>query len=204
MNLFPSTKPKKKISIEKYFWQPTGHPEGMEVVLRRSAQSRTIRILVNQEGRVTVTGPLRASKVLLVRILNAQASWVLRKQKELSLFDRASIKLAGSDKEFQMYKKKALSLVEKKLRHWNKHYGHAYNQVAIRNQSTRWGSCSAKGNLNFHYRILFLPEPLADYLIVHELCHLKAFDHSPRFWSLVGETIPDYQERRKALRRSIC
>jgi predicted metal-dependent hydrolase len=203
MNLFHTTKPKKKTSIEKYSWHPIGSKEVIEVILRRSAQSRAIRILVNQEGRVTVTGPLRASKVLLVRVLDAQTNWVLRKREELSLSGVSLIKLAGSAKEFQEHKEEALSLVKAKLEYWNRYYGHVYNQVTVRNQSTRWGSCSAKGNLNFHYRILFLPEPLVDYLIVHELCHLKAFDHSPRFWALVAETIPDYQERRKALRHNI-
>ena len=202
MPLFHTLKPKKKIQIEKYHWQPAGMPDGIEVTLRRSAQSRTIRILVNQEGKVTVTGPLRASRVLLLRVLEAQTKWVLAKRQEFTVTDTGTVKLAGSAKEFQAHKKEALALVKAKLEYWNKHYGYTYKQVTVRNQSTRWGSCSAKGNLNFHYRILFLPEHLADYLIVHELCHLKAFDHSPRFWALVAETIPDYQARRKALRRN--
>ena len=203
MNLFRTIKPKKKTSIEKYSWHPTESKEVLEVTLRRSRQSRTIRILVNQEGRVTVTGPLRASKALLVSVLDAQAEWVQSKRRAFALTDTKIPKLAGSDREFQEYKKQALVLVKAKLEYWNKHYGYTYKQVTVRNQTTRWGSCSAKGNLNFHYRILFLPEQLADYLIVHELCHLKAFDHSARFWGLVEETIPDYRERRKALRRNI-
>lgn len=203
MTLFRIPTPKKKIQIEKYQWHPADVSESIEVTLRRSAQSRTIRILVNQEGRVTVTGPLRASRVLLLRVLEAQTKWVLAKRREFAVTITGSMRLTGSTKEFQTHKKEALALVKVKLAHWNKHYGYTYKQVTVRNQSTRWGSCSAKGNLNFHYRILFLPEHLADYLIVHELCHLKAFDHSPHFWALVGETIPDYRARRKALRRNI-
>ena len=202
MSFFSHPKPKKKMLLEKYQWQPEGYPQILEVSLRRSSQSRAIRVLVNQEGRVTVTAPLRTSRTLLLRILTAQTVWILKKRDQFLTPSFRTPKLAGSDQEFKEYKKKALELVETKLQYWNQHYGFRYNQVNVRNQSTRWGSCSAKGNLNFHYRIIFLPEHLADYLIVHELCHLKAFDHSVHFWTLVEKTIPDFRACRKALKKA--
>jgi len=70
-----------------------------------------------------------------------------------------------------------------------------YGRVAIRNQRRRWGSCSSLGNLNFSYRVAFLPEPLRDYVIVHELCHLKELNHGPEFWRCVQAVLPDYEER---------
>lgn len=82
----------------------------------------------------------------------------------------------------------------------NELYGFAYNRVAIRNQRTRWGSCSKRGNLNFNYRIASLPLHLADYVIVHELCHLMEFNHSQKFWDMVSRAIPDHRERRRELR----
>jgi predicted metal-dependent hydrolase len=197
-----SYKTPKKIIIEKYAWQPENYPSQIEVTLRRSAQSRSIRILVKEQGKITVTGPLRVSKVALIRILNAKASWVLAKRAQFLTRGGTETALSGSAEEFQKYKKEALEFVKIKLSEWNKHYGFTYTGVTIRNQSTRWGSCSAKGRLSFHYRILFLPSHLADYLIVHELCHLKAFDHSPKFWALVSEAIPDYKECRKALKHN--
>lgn len=94
----------------------------------------------------------------------------------------------------------ARALVHARLEYFNQYYNFSYNKVAIRNQKTRWGSCSSKGNLNFSVRILTLPPDAQDYLIVHELCHLKEFNHSSRFWDLVAEQVPDYKRIRHMLR----
>ena len=102
-------------------------------------------------------------------------------------------------KYFQ-HKGVARVLVQRKLEQFNTVYNFKIGRVSIRNQRSRWGSCSRLGNLNFSYKIVLLPEELADYLIVHELCHLGEFNHSPRFWALVARTIPDYKARRRALK----
>ncbi len=97
------------------------------------------------------------------------------------------------------HKEDARNLVKARLAHYNTHYGFCFGRVAIRDQRSRWGSCSSKGNLNFNYRILFLPEHLLDLVIVHELCHLREMNHSADFWALVAQTIPDHKERRRVL-----
>jgi predicted metal-dependent hydrolase len=97
-------------------------------------------------------------------------------------------------------KETARYAVRKKLESLNLFYHYSYRAVSIRNQKTRWGSCSQRGNLSFNVKILFLPERLQDYLIVHELCHLKELNHSQHFWNLVAQTIPDYAARRRELR----
>ena len=83
----------------------------------------------------------------------------------------------------------------------NEVYGHTYHKVAIRDQKSRWGSCSTKGNLNFNYRIQFLPPHLADYVIAHELCHLKEFNHGSGFWDLVEKAIPEYRAHKEELQK---
>ena len=99
-------------------------------------------------------------------------------------------------------REQARSLVLAKLAHFNQFYGFKINRVAIKNTYRRWGSCSSKGNLNFNYKIIYLKPELADYLIVHELCHLGEFNHSPKFHALVAKTIPNYVEINKKLRRT--
>lgn len=75
------------------------------------------------------------------------------------------------------------------------------SQILIREQKTRWGSCSHKGVIRFNWRIIMAPMELVDYIVVHELCHLKIPNHSPEFWQLVGSVVPDYKERRARLRK---
>lgn len=104
-------------------------------------------------------------------------------------------------KHYLEHKELARVLIHERLEHFNNHYGFKYGRVAIRNQRRRWGSCSSLKNLNFSYRLLFLPPELSDYVIAHELCHLKEMNHSRRFWNLLAETVPDYEKRKQALRR---
>lgn len=103
-------------------------------------------------------------------------------------------------KHYLEHKEQARTLVLARLAYWNQHYNYSYNRVAIRNTRSRWGSCSELGNLNFSYRILFLPQEITDYIVVHELCHLKELNHSRAFWELVEETHPHHLELRSALR----
>lgn len=109
--------------------------------------------------------------------------------------------VAVAIKNYLQYKNQARCLVRQRLDYFNQFYNYKYNRVSIKNQRSRWGSCSRLGNLNFNYRLAHLPTELADYIIVHELCHLKEMNHSARFWQLVAQTMPDYLERRRELRK---
>lgn len=103
-------------------------------------------------------------------------------------------------KHYLENKERARELVLARLAFFNRHYGLKWNRVAIRNQRRCWGSCTSLKNLNFNYKIQFLPPHLQDYIIVHELCHLKELNHGQVFWGLLGETIPDYRKRVAELR----
>lgn len=112
--------------------------------------------------------------------------------------------LAGSAAEYRQVKELARKFVHQRLTELNRHYQFSYQRIAIKNNATRWGSCSKRGNLNFHYKVHLLPAELADYVLVHELCHLKELNHSRRFWELVAQTVPQYQRQRAALKKTIC
>jgi predicted metal-dependent hydrolase len=103
-------------------------------------------------------------------------------------------------RHYLAHKELARAKVAERLAHYNAHYGHSLRRVFIKNSKSRWGSCSSAGNLNFNYKLLFLPPALVDYVVVHELCHLRHFNHGPEFWALVAEVLPNHKALRKALR----
>lgn len=101
---------------------------------------------------------------------------------------------------YTKHKEAARVLVHARLSYFNSFYNFRYQKVFIKNGKSRWASCSQKGNLNFNYKILFLPQAAQDYLIVHELCHLKHFNHGSDFWAEVARALPNYRALRKELR----
>jgi predicted metal-dependent hydrolase len=111
------------------------------------------------------------------------------------------VKRKKSHSDFILHKDAAFTLARSRVEHFNSFYHFSYNKITVRNQSSRWGSCSRKGNLNFNYRIARIAPELADYIIVHELCHLGEFNHSRKFWELVEKVIPEWRVLRARLKR---
>ncbi len=171
--------------------------------LRRSARAKRVTLRIHpgpdEGGRVVLTVPKRASVRNAERFLTDHASWVVDQVKRLA--GRETILPHTGRQEYRMRRKEALSFVRRKVEHWNAMYGFEYGSVSVRDQKTRWGSCSGKGNLSFSWKLIMLPERMADYVIVHELCHLKEFNHSPRFWELVSRAIPDCRHIARELRK---
>ncbi|MFH1126814.1 MAG: M48 family metallopeptidase [archaeon] len=99
--------------------------------------------------------------------------------------------------------KKRLSKLEQKIHELNdKHFQKRINKISFKNNRSRWGSCSKKGNLNISARLLFAPEDVLEYICIHELAHLVEFNHSEKFWSLVGDVMPDYKDKHEWLRKN--
>lgn len=98
------------------------------------------------------------------------------------------------------YRRQAQAHFRARVAHFAPHIGRAPNAIQVRAQRTRWGSCSARGVISLNWRLLQLPAALLDYVVVHELCHLRVPNHSPRFWAEVARVLPDWRERRRALR----
>lgn len=160
---------------------------------------RGIRIRVGADGEVVVTKPVRVSMLYVKMLVERRRDWILEKVAEMQ---KKPKKLLAhfSVKEFKENKERARVLVHEKLLVLNKMYGYDVGRVSIRNQKTRWGSCSGKKNLSFNYKIVFLPDVLQEYLIVHELCHLREMNHSKKFWDLVALQIPDHKTHRSQLK----
>lgn len=159
-----------------------------------------MRLHVYPDKSVLLTIPKRASIRGAEQFFANNLEWIAEKQRHFGSGDPEETK-KQSREHYLRNKKAARAFIVKKVEELNSHYGFRYGKVAVRNTRTRWGSCSREGNLNFHYKILFLSEPFADYVVAHELCHLKELNHSPKFWKLVAETIPDYKEKRRELHR---
>ena len=107
-----------------------------------------------------------------------------------------------SDLEIDELADKALEYIPARVKHFASIVGVEYGRITIRNQKTRWGSCSGKKNLNFNCLLMLTPTEVIDYVVVHELCHLKEMNHSPRFWAEVERVLPNYKSSRLWLKHN--
>jgi predicted metal-dependent hydrolase len=173
--------------------------QNISYTLRKSKRARRMRLAVRADGSVVVTTPFRLPEAFAEKFIKEKALWLLSK---ISFFARKQTNPISrySRADYIKHKEEARVLVQEKVARFAVVYGVHYNRIAIRNQRNCWGSCSKKQNLNFNYKIIFLSESAQDYVIVHELCHLREFNHSKKFWELVGEQLPDHREIRKELR----
>lgn len=172
----------------------------VEYTFKVSKRARQLRLAIYCDGNFVVTAPRYFSASLIERFISQKAPWILDKLEYFKRFPGPAF-TKGAAKEYEAHKESALALVQKRIAHFNQAYGFRFNKINVKNQKTCWGSCSKKGNLNFNYKIALLPERLADYIIVHELCHLGEFNHSRQFWNLVAESVPDYLELRRELKK---
>jgi len=168
--------------------------------LKSSSKANRLRFAVYCDGSIVVTKPRLLSNNIVEKFIYQKAEWILSK---LDFFIKINNNLHLNEEDYYQNKEKALKFVKKRVEHYNKLYNFFYNKISIKNQKTRWGSCSKKRNLNFNYKIIFLDKKVADYIIVHELCHLKEFNHSRKFWNLIEKTLPDYLKIRSKLKNNL-
>jgi predicted metal-dependent hydrolase len=174
--------------------------EEIDYNLRKNRRAKRLRLTIYCDGSFAVSAPNRLNLATIENYILQKSDWVLSKLKIFKNKTTDNIFSRNNPNDYFQLKKTALELAQKKVVEFNRYYNLSYCRISIRNQKTRWGSCSRKGNLNYNYKIALLPERLADYIIVHELCHLQEFNHSRRFWDLVAQTVPDYKQRRKEIK----
>jgi predicted metal-dependent hydrolase len=164
--------------------------------VRRSPRRRRWSLSVEWGGPVTLAVPQRMSRAAIERVLDSHRAWIAAergKQRPRLGLDPLSVSEADA-------RRAARRLVTGLAEVEADALGVRYERIAIRDQRTRWGSCSTRGTLSFNWRLVLAPYAVLDYVVVHELCHLREPNHSPRFWALVAERRPGWKVERDWLR----
>ena len=162
------------------------------------AKRRSMSLKVDLDGTITVRAPYRTPVQTADWFVEGHRDWIEVRLKagERIMAERPSY----TDQERAEGRKRAAEAIRARCSHYAPLMGVSYGTITIREQKTRWGSCSSKGNLNFNWTLILTPEPLQDYVVVHELAHRLEMNHSDRFWKIVESQIPDYKERRNLLK----
>ena len=165
-------------------------PEIGEVTFRKSARSRRVAIRVHPVRGVTVSVPTFVPYAAAMAFFKMKRQWVLdavRRQK-----DRLKDTPVASSSEIEELRRQAKSELPPRLAELAARYGFLYNKVTIKHNATNWGSCSSKGNINLNLTIMRLPRVLQDYVLLHELCHLRHQDHGHGFHLLLEHVLTDH------------
>lgn len=164
------------------------------------SQRKTIAIQITPDRRIIVRAPMRMSKKVIHNFVVAKADWV---QKHLSKVNSQNDSLqAFTNDELDALVTQAKYDIPQRVAYYVSIMGVAYGSVTIRKQVSRWGSCSSKRNLSFNCLLMLCPEDVRDYVVIHELCHLKHMNHSSAFWAQVSHYCPDYEDKRLWLRKN--
>ena len=156
---------------------------------------KTMALHILPDGTVEVRCPKTMSQQRIHAFVEEKTPWIMKK---LQNHPSAQEKLSAA--ELKELTEQAKSILSEKLAYYAPLVGVTYGRVTVRHQKTRWGSCSAKGNLNFNCLLVLAPSQVQDYVIVHELCHIRHLNHSAQFWALVETILPDYAASRKWLK----
>ena len=164
--------------------------------LIRSAR-KTISLQITQDGELLVRAPERIGRGEIDRFVESKRGWI-----EKHLFKQEQDIPKMTEEEFQTLVRRALEVIPRVVARFAPVVGVTYGGITIRNQRTRWGSCSTKGNLNFNCLLLRVPQDVLEYVVVHELCHRKEMNHSPKFWAEVERVLPNYAESKRWLKEN--
>ena len=148
---------------------------------------KSIGIQITADG-VVVRAPKDLPDDRIDQFVQSKRSWI-----EEHLAKRPQPQPRFTQAQLEALAQQALTVIPQRVRHFAPLVGVTYGGITIRNQRTRWGSCSGRGNLNFNCLLMLTPSEVIDYVVVHELCHRKEMNHSPRFWAQVERVLPEYR-----------
>lgn len=176
-------------------------PDILEIPCRIVRTSRkTMALQIEEDGQVTVRVPRTVTEAQAEEFARRHGEWILKTRKRV--LQNASWRRSYTEAEKQTGKQRLSRKLEERLPLFASVMGVSYERVSIRDQRTRWGSCSGKGNLNFNWKLSLVPDEILDYVVVHELAHRIEMNHSANFWREVEKILPDYRERRMWLKEN--
>ena len=157
---------------------------------------------VNASAEVIVRAPMRMPKRDISKFVEDHRDWIEKHKTKMEqqLAEKPLLKKLSVE-EVQTLADRALDVIPARVRHYAPIVGVTYGRITIRNQKTKWGSCSSKGNLNFNVALMLVPEEVMDYVVVHELTHRKEMNHSQSFWTEVERVCPEYMKYRAWLKK---
>lgn len=165
------------------------------------SKRKTLAIEIQTDGRIIVRVPGACSRKSIEAFVAKHLDWIDRKLQEQE--KRVSQKKCiVTEEERQRAIHLARTIFPERVQLYAGQMQVGYGRITIREQKTRWGSCSAKGNLNFNWRLVLAPEQVLDYVVVHELAHRKYMNHSKAFYDVVAEVMPDYRQWQKWLKEN--
>lgn len=181
---------------------PIGRSD-IKIEIIRSSR-KTLAIEIRPDMRVIVRAPHRAPNGYIEQFISGRADWIVEhlrrtEQKNRQCNDALPVKKL-SNNDIKELADKACTCIPGRVAHFAPIVGVTYGRITIRNQRTRWGSCSSMGNLNFNCLLILTPPEVIDYVVVHELCHRKEMNHSQLFWNEVARVLPGYAEQEKWLK----
>ena len=170
-------------------------------VIRSSRKTMVLEII--KDGMILVRAPYRMPESEIRRFIQEKSDWIEKHVQRIEERQRTLPPVEGlTMKDIRKLADQASVVIPKRVEYFAEKIPVTYGRITIRNQKTRWGSCSSKGNLNFNCLLMLAPPEVLDYVVVHELCHRKEMNHSERFWREVENILPDYRERKKWLKEN--
>lgn len=166
------------------------------------SKRKTLVIEITRDAQVLVRAPYRMKNADIQRFVEEKQEWIEKSIQQIKEKQHKYSIEPFTIEEIKQLAEKAKKKIPPKVAYYASLMGITYGRITIRNQKTRWGSCSVKGNLNFNCLLMLAPEEVLDYVVVHELCHRKEMNHSRKFWSEVEMILPDYKKQRNWLKEN--